>query len=1198
VPTQLSLFDLGPAPEPPSPPPPSPAAPAARAVVWVVHGARAAEALLLERLEVDLAAAAREPRLLARPVRVVVPSRSLSTHLAARLVARRGRGLAGVNVQTLYGVACEILERAGEPVPRGTLLFEVLAERAARAEPALARGLEGLVDGYAGVFGTVRDLLDSGFERAHAEAVDEFLAALGPGVAARAPVERARALVRVAARVESEGLRLGVGRASHLFRRAAELVAIDPERFLPARVLYVHGFADATGLATDLLTAFLRRPAARLLLDRPPDPVAPSELGPDSRPEVWEAAFTERFTERLALLGVRFEESRPRTAPPERARLARLEAAGTEAEVRGVALRIAALLDAGVRPEGIGVVARDLVPYRLALGRHLGRLGIPFSGLGTRGAVEPGGRRAAALLELLRRREETPCDRWLDAAVSLPGSLGGERLRLTAGGRRRIDLRLAVRALGAGRLRDLAALEPAALARLLRKDGRYPLPIRQGLRTRLPGREEEGEDEGEGAEAPAASRATARTVAGEEIERAAVAARALCRRFAEWPETAPAGEHLAQTAALLAEDLGWTAKAPDPVALARARMEREIPPGFRLHFAELRLLFARALAEAGRAPLGGRGGGVQVLSVTEARSRTFEHLFLIGMNRDLFPRTVREDPLLPDSLRAILAGPLRDGVLPDVPVKRRGFDEERYLFAQLLSAAPAVTLSWQSADDDGRPRSPSPLVERLLAPLGAERLPPLYARPAPANRAPYPEERPADEHAILAALHGPRPGFGRVLPLAFAEGRALLPPAVTTLNRALDPRALAAARVAVLDELDPDLRGPEGRATRARLGPWFGFVGGLASLPRGPEHGDPRRKDLWVTQLEGMAACPWQTFLTRLLGLEPTPDPLEALPGVGALVLGNLVHRVLEEVVLAAAPAMWREGREEGGGPPWEARPPISVPWPAAEGFERLLRAAALRVVEEEGISLPGMARALAERARPFLEVARQIDWGEGTLHAVLGAEVYGRVEVADSDGHRRPIRFKADRVDEVGGELLLTDYKTGRPLSTAKTPAKRAEHLLKAVRAGARLQAVAYQLGSARPARGRYLFLRPELEERDFAAGQDTPELERAFAAATAAVLGAWDAGTFFPRVVDITGHKEPGRCGFCGVAEACLRGDSGARGRMFEWASREGADGDPAAAAVRAVWRLPAAAEKNENGVPGKPGHGGAAAVSEEGG
>src|SRR6185369_4351888 len=263
------------------------------------------------------------------------------------------------------------------------------------------------------------------------------LAALGPAAASGAAVERARALVRVAARVEAEGRRLGIGRTSHLLRRAAELVAHGadaPERFLPSRALYVHGFADATGLATDLLTQLLRRPGARLLLDRPLDPAAPP-----AQPDAWEKAFSERFAGRLTLTGARFEEARPKKAPVERARLARLEGAGTEAEVRGVALRLRGLLDAGVLPEGIGVVARDLAPYRLALRRQLGRLGIPFSGLGTRGAIEPAGRRAAALLELLRRREEAPCDRWLDAAVSLPASSGGVggRLRLAAAGRRR-----------------------------------------------------------------------------------------------------------------------------------------------------------------------------------------------------------------------------------------------------------------------------------------------------------------------------------------------------------------------------------------------------------------------------------------------------------------------------------------------------------------------------------------------------------------------------------------------------------------------------------------------------------------------------------------------------------------------------------------------------------------------------------------
>src|SRR5262249_45316760 len=158
----------------------------------------------------------------------------------------------------------------------------------------------------------------------------------------------------------------------------------------------------------------------------------------------------------------------------------------------------------------------------------------------------------------------------------------------------------------------------------------YALPIRQGLRVRSAAQEEEGEGEGEGEErVQGAARAAARTVAGVEIERAAAAARALCRRFAEWPDAAPAREHLARTAALLAEELGWESEGAseggdDPVAQALERLGREIPQDFPLRFDDLRLLLTRALADAGRSPLGGRGGGVQVLSVIEARGLTFE----------------------------------------------------------------------------------------------------------------------------------------------------------------------------------------------------------------------------------------------------------------------------------------------------------------------------------------------------------------------------------------------------------------------------------------------------------------------------------------------------------------------------------------------------------------------------------------------
>ncbi|HSG38970.1 MAG TPA: hypothetical protein VLE27_04970, partial [Thermoanaerobaculia bacterium] len=69
---------------------------------------------------------------------------------------------------------------------------------------------------------------------------------------------------------------------------------------------------------------------------------------------------------------------------------------------------------------------------------------------------------------------------------------------------------------------------------------------------------------------------------------------------------------------------------------------------------------------------------------------------------------------------------------------------------------------------------------------------------------------------------------------------------------------------------------------------------------------------------------------------------------------------------------------------------------------------------------------------------------------------------------------------------------------------------------------------------------------------------------------LAAWEAGSFFPRLVDTDGRSEPGRCGFCTVAEACLRGDSGARQRLYGWTQGEEAQEDFAEASLLRVWRL----------------------------
>jgi len=421
--------------------------------IIVGRGARATEELLLADLEALLAATEADLDLLARPVVVVVPSRSLRLHLAARLVGRRGRAVAGVEIVTLHGLAAGIVGRCEGQRRAGTRLLPVLVSRFARRESALRELAASLEDGELPVVATVRDLLDAGFAPENAEAVGEHL----EGDRDEAERERASALVRIASAValvlEAGDLDL----TSDLLRRATELLRADPERALPSRAVLIHGFADATGVATDLIEALLRQREAWVYLDQPPDPVE------HSRPDLG-IAFSERFLERLRGVATPEPTAASATAP---STPVMFRAPGAHAEVREVARRIRRLLDDDAPPERIGVVARDLGPYALPVQVHFPRLGIPFSALGAAGSVDATARRVRALADLLRRGNQAPADSWLSAA----GDLGG------------FEVRLALHACGAARVRDVAALDPDAV---LDTNGEFVLPVRRGL-TELPG---------------------------------------------------------------------------------------------------------------------------------------------------------------------------------------------------------------------------------------------------------------------------------------------------------------------------------------------------------------------------------------------------------------------------------------------------------------------------------------------------------------------------------------------------------------------------------------------------------------------------------------------------------------------------------------------------------------------------------------
>ena len=401
---------------------------------------------------------------------------------------------------------------------------------------------------------------------------------------------------------------------------------------------------------------------------------------------------------------------------------------------------------------------------------------------------------------------------------------------------------------------------------------------------------------------------------------------------------------------------------------------------------------------------------------------------------------------------------------------------------------------------------------------------------------------PGPERALLAGLHGSREQFSAAFGSAMAERGPEL--------HGRSAAALTASRLAVLDEIDA------APARRQLLGPYFGFVGDV----RDPA--DPRRAPLYVTRLENIARCPWQSFLSRSLRLAPPPDAAHQLPAADdPRLIGNLVHRVLERIA-------HREPRPDDDDPlRGDASP---APWPDDAILKGWLRDAAAEELRDEANPVPGYARVLAARALPYLERARGCDWTAGAPD-VVGTELQSFARVLDANGEPREIMFKADRVDRTADGLLLTDYKTGKPIATQKRATARNDQLRRQIAAGRSLQAMLYARAGGAGARGRYLFLseRAPEEARALEALDEAPFTEP-FDAALQTLLEVWDRGSFLPRLREADRDEEPSACRFCDVKEACLRGDSGARIRLESWFEQGTAKSCAAEQAAAAIFSI----------------------------
>jgi CRISPR/Cas system-associated exonuclease Cas4 (RecB family) len=834
-------------------------------------------------------------------------------------------------------------------------------------------------------------------------------------------------------------------------------------------------------VVADLLVTLVRVLGGAVLLDRPPDPAAPErdDLG---------GAYLSRLEERMAHLD---REANEGSDPPPDVELA--EAPDSEAEARWVAERIRDLLDRGVEPEEVGVVGRGLETMALPLRRHFRRLGVPFSGEGTMVAGAESGRRLRRLTEVLGRGPASEIDRWAETRA--------EHADAT-------ELLLGLRVLGVQRLADLAGLssDAAPPAGVL-------LPMAVGL-------EDEVEDD------PGASRRLPKAV----LRRAVDEAKRLVSVLETWPSTATATVHRRHTTEVITA-LGWDERDWESrvVCDGLEALCRELPPTFDVARAEWLKLVDDRLEHAGDVPLGGEGAGVQVLTVMESRARTFGHLLVVNVNRGVFPRVGHEDPMLPEAVRARLAA----DVLPEMPVKGRSADEERYLFAQLLSSGPSVRLSWHVYGADGT-MTPSPFVDRLQARPGVDEPTPiqqLWSTDATAGG-----PRTAYELAVLAAPSAGARGIGELLAAAVKEGRA----DSGAESASVTADEVATARTAVM------AAGPS---------PWFG-IGGAGE--------DPEDETLWVTHAERTGVCPWRAFVERRLGIMPLPDPLLGLPGIDGPLVGQVVHGVLEAIVGNSV-------AKRGELAEVLARKPVDVRWPDRDGLDELVKTRARRVAAREGLEPLGMAPLLAARARQLLEVERGLEWESGVLAGVLGTEVEGSATIP---GVSRTLSFRADRVNGDGEAVVLVDYKAAQPMSVATRAPKRREHLRTKIGRGRLLQAAAYsQASGTENAKGEYLYLKPKEdwtdEMREVVVEGGDEELIEPFATAIETIADARAQGVAFPRVVEADG-KTAAHCTYCAVAEACRRDDSTFRHDLDRWMKGDEDAGYPAADAARALWWL----------------------------
>jgi ATP-dependent helicase/nuclease subunit B len=260
--------------------------------------------------------------------------------------------------------------------------------------------------------------------------------------------------------------------------------------------------------------------------------------------------------------------------------------------------------------------------------------------------------------------------------------------------------------------------------------------------------------------------------------------------------------------------------------------------------------------------IGGSGpkpGHMHVSTISKCGYNVRSHHFIVGLDEHRFPGAIKEDPVLLDSERRSIS--------KDLMLSEDTFAENVFrTYSYLSSISGTITMSYTSYDViENREVFPSPIY------LEAYRV-------ATGN--------PKIDYTKLRNELGDPIGIQASTPLDTTEW---------WLSSILSSRNTKSHRLEVLDAFPSVARGIV--AKNNRNSSEFTHYDGKVSV--NPALLDPRRNEGLVmscTRIEKIANCPFEYFVTEVLGLaQPDDIEFDHAQWIDAAILGSLLHSIYEE---------------------------------------------------------------------------------------------------------------------------------------------------------------------------------------------------------------------------------------------------------------------------------------------------------------